>query len=521
MDNQNTTTVSDSYIRDVTFPSGYNANQNPLKIHYICVLSGYEKGTLSDKFSYCDLGCGNGVTLNLLASMYPHAKFTGVDFNQEHVEHAIKLAESAEIKNVTYYKEDFTNLNNLDLTRQDFICCNGTFSWVNTQIQEIINDFVGNTLAKNGKFYVEYAAKPGKIQMDPLWHFLREMTLDSSEDSSERVKLGIKYLESLRKNNALFFKQNPVAHIREKTLPRENVASIAHNALTEWQALNHSEIARSMEKYGISFAGQADLIQNHLELHIPKVFFEEINSLKTSILRETLKDYILNRGLRRDIYINNNNKPKDNLDRFNKIVFGVGKQATQPLKKYDFGNAYKINFNEKIYKTLVAILKREPQSLSIIKKDDELKIYGDDQVIHALQMLVAVGYIILFKSDAEYKEFNGNKNIVLTSKLSEQALKEYLNSGEILCLPSKNTGQVEHLGPVMSLFIKSLLDNQDNDPVTYACDFLGNRGFPIFIQNSKFHNVSELKKMLESIFKIFNENILPDLARLEIIKSID
>jgi len=136
-------------------------------------------------------------------------------------------------------------------------------------------------------------------------------------------------------------------------------------------------------------------------------------------------------------------------------------------------------------------------------------------------MLVAVGYIMLFKSDAEYKEFNGNKNIVLTSKLSEQALKEYLNSGEILCLPSKNTGQVEHLGPVMSLFIKSLLDNQDNDPVTYACDFLGNRGFPIFIQNSKFHNVSELKKMLESIFKIFNENILPDLARLEIIKSID
>ena len=217
MNNQDSATISDSYIRDVTFPSGYNANQNPLRIHYITVLNGFGEGDLPKRFNYCDLGCGNGYTLNMLAAMYPESSFIGIDFNQEHIKNAVKSAKAANLKNVTYYQEDFINLQNINFKKLDFICCNGTFSWINEKIQQVIKEFVGNTLADDGKFYVEYAAKPGKVQMDPLWHFLREMTINSADDSSERVKLGITYLESLRKNKALFFQQNPVAQM--KTVP--------------------------------------------------------------------------------------------------------------------------------------------------------------------------------------------------------------------------------------------------------------------------------------------------------------
>ena len=518
MDNQNTTTVSDSYIKDVTFPSGYNANQNPLRIHYVCVLSGFEKGSLPEKFSYCDLGCGNGVTLNLLASMFQDAEFTGIDFNQDHIQQATNSAKSSGIKNIKYIKEDFANIENLDFKKQDFICCNGTFSWVNTQIQDTIKRFVGKTLKTNGKFYVEYAAQPGKIQMDPLWHFLREMTIASTDSSVERVKLGISYLEKLRKNNALFFKQNPVALSRVQTLARENLASIAHNALTEWQALNHSDIARKLETYEITFAGQADLFQNHNELHIPKVFYKDIDSLPTSILRETLKDYILNRGLRRDIYIKNTGKTKNSSARFDDLVFGTGINSLQPLRKIDFGNGQSIKFNEKIYRDIFKVLSEKAEKFSSIKKNDAIAAYGEDKIISAIQKLLATGYINLFKVNAEYKTYNNKNKIKINSKIIEQQLKNIPEQGNILFLPSENTGHVENLGPMLTLFLKCLVSNKDNDPVNYVCDYLDKMGYPIVIQNKKISSKNDLKKSLDNLFKIFSENILPILARLDIVR---
>ena len=517
MDTKNTTTVSDSYIRDVTFPSGYNANQNPLKIHYVCVLSGLEKGSLPEKFTYCDLGCGNGVTLNLLASMFPAAEFTGIDFNQDHIKQASKNARAYGIKNVNYIQEDFAKIEKLKFKKQDFICCNGTFSWVNTHIQEIIKKFVGKTLAANGKFYVEYAAQPGKIQMDPLWHFLREMTIDSSEDSVERVKLGIKYLEKLIKNNALFFKQNPVALARVKTLTRENTASIAHNALTEWQALNHSDIARNLQAYDITFAGQADLIQNHEELHIPKIFYEDIKSLPTSIMRETLKDYILNRGLRRDIYIKNAGETNNDLARFDDLKFGISINSLQPLRKVDFGNGQSVDFNEKIYRDIVDCISENPVKISNLESNNVLATYGAEKIIHALQLLTATGYLVLYKESANYETEAIRDKIKLSSRFTELELKNIPEQASLLLLPSEVTGHVEHLGPVLALFLKSMVSGKNNDPVDSVCAFLDKKGYPILIQNKKITSKKDLKNSLDNLYKIFSENILPMLARLNIV----
>lgn len=169
--------ASENYISDAVYGSRYDEYLNPLNLHYIALHAGLRQGRLASDFRYCDLGCGDGTTLNIIASMYPHAQFYGVDFNEEHITIAREAAESAALKNVEYRPLDFARLHATDFSQLDFISCFGTFSWIDRSLQDAIFDFVGESLTDNGVFAVHYAAKPGKTQIDPLWHLMRVVLL--------------------------------------------------------------------------------------------------------------------------------------------------------------------------------------------------------------------------------------------------------------------------------------------------------------------------------------------------------
>lgn len=54
----------------------------------------------------CDLGCGEGVALNLMAQAFPHSRFAGIDTHGPALETARKEAEKMGLNNVIYHMKD-------------------------------------------------------------------------------------------------------------------------------------------------------------------------------------------------------------------------------------------------------------------------------------------------------------------------------------------------------------------------------------------------------------------------------
>ena len=79
---------------------------------------------LKTGIAVCDLGCGEGVALNLMARAFPQSRFVGIDNHEKAVEKAKNDVEKMGLDNVTYYLEDAALL--MDdprfVGRFDYVC---------------------------------------------------------------------------------------------------------------------------------------------------------------------------------------------------------------------------------------------------------------------------------------------------------------------------------------------------------------------------------------------------------------
>lgn len=427
----------DSYIKDVLYPSSYQPLQNPLNIHFIASLQNISTNISQHEFRYCDLGCGSGVTLNLLADLFPDAEFTGIDFNPDHIREARQVASAAGLENVCYHEIAFSELNELDLGEQDYISCVGTFSWIHSTHRQNIIDFVGEKISPGGMFLVHYAAKPGKVQIDPLWHFMRVMTENLQIDSVERARKGAQMLRNLREKKADFFRLNPVAAIRERQIEKQNINYIAHEALTEWQALNHADVARSLLDKGMDFMGAAHPLDNFYKFSIPHTFLSDVTSIPDSLARETYIDYVLNRGLRWDIYIKAVSEGKGGK---NKVKLGLINFVTSVPEKLKIADDREIRFNQDIARALLAILRKQPKYYEDVLADDHMSVFNVNQVINNLDALIACRIIFPVAGELHSVESDYNSKLELNSRLAEVLVEDALKNKYSCFLPAANTG---------------------------------------------------------------------------------
>src|SRR5688572_12863584 len=95
------------YITDIEYTGKYYPQQSPVMMAYIATLNGYPSPRLDRKFTYCELGCGKGLTSAVVAATHPEAEVYACDLNPAHVKFARNFAKSAKLKNVEYYERTF------------------------------------------------------------------------------------------------------------------------------------------------------------------------------------------------------------------------------------------------------------------------------------------------------------------------------------------------------------------------------------------------------------------------------
>lgn len=98
------------YRTDIEYIASFNPRQAPPVLNYTAALAGFDPIDLTKPFRYCDLGCGPGLTLLTLATIFPQAEFLGIDFNSNHIRMAQSRAEMVGLKNVKLVTANFTEL---------------------------------------------------------------------------------------------------------------------------------------------------------------------------------------------------------------------------------------------------------------------------------------------------------------------------------------------------------------------------------------------------------------------------
>jgi SAM-dependent methyltransferase len=263
-------------------------------------------GGQGEPLSYCDLGCGQGLTANIVAAANPKAQVFAADFNPTHIAGARGLAAAAGLQNIAFREADFAELSgDTSLPEFDIIAMHGVYSWIGSEHRQAIVAFIRRRLKPGGLLYVSYDAMPGWAGMAPLRRLMVQLQAAQPQPSS-RLALGqaLELVDKLKGAGANFFRMYPRVEHQLERLRKLPPSYLAHELLTrDWQAFSFADLAQELAAAKLSYLGSA-----HLTDHVDRVNFTDeqralLADIADPLINETTRDMIVGRQFRRDIFV--------------------------------------------------------------------------------------------------------------------------------------------------------------------------------------------------------------------------
>ncbi|MBV8193458.1 MAG: class I SAM-dependent methyltransferase [Alphaproteobacteria bacterium] len=294
------------YITDKAYVHDFCRVQAPPVLAFAALGAGVlAAGGSGEPIAYCDLGCGQGYTANLIAAANPEARVLGVDFNPSHVANARTLAASAGLSNIEFRESGFTQLA-ADPTVPEFdvMAMHGVFSWISRENRRALVELIGRRLKPGGLLYISYDCMPGWAAMAPLRRILaRHFAPRPGLSSPAALEQAIAYADGLRGAEARFHRMFPNADAQMERLKKMPRAYLAHEILTrDWEAFCFGEVAAELADAKLVYVASA-----HLTDSVDRVNFSEaqvafLASLGDPVLQEETRDMMLARQFRRDVF---------------------------------------------------------------------------------------------------------------------------------------------------------------------------------------------------------------------------
>lgn len=295
---------SAGYVTDLNYEAAFFMEQSPTILRLACLLNSVETPPDGSAFTYCDLGCGEGLTLLILAAANPRGRFVGVDFNPVHIMRARSLAAAAGLANVEFLERSFEDLLDDPLPEFDFVAMHGVYSWVSPELRRSIVRFLSERLKAGGIVYVSYNCMPGWTSGLAMQRLLHDVGARASGRSDQKILSAISVLEKLKsvEARALLSKEFIDDVIELKKQGRAGY--LAHEYLNDhWHPMFHADVARELAAAKLSYAGSADLLANIPQFTVTPEQREVIAGLDSPVMQETVRDLCCNRRFRRDVYI--------------------------------------------------------------------------------------------------------------------------------------------------------------------------------------------------------------------------
>jgi SAM-dependent methyltransferase len=384
------------YVTDTAYVHDFCRVQTPAILSLAALAKGIAApGSLGEPLTYCDLGCGQGFTANLVAAANPQAEVFAADFNPTHIAGARALANAAGLTNVQFREAGFDELlQDAVVPDFDIMCLHGVYSWVSPANRHAIVALIRRRLKSGGLLYISYDAMPGWAGIAPLRRLLVQQYASAGHVSSETgLARALALADQLRELGAQFYRVYPHVSAQLDRLRRLPRSYLAHELLTrDWQAFSFVDVAIELAEAKLTYVGSA-----HLTDHVDRVNFTEeqqrfLGQIADPLLNEMTRDMIVNRQFRRDIFVKGARRVNtaETRERWLDTRFALSAPAAEIDMTFET-TLGKLQVRPDMYRPVIELLDHGPLSLRELLASAAASKFEWSGLLDALKVLVGHG----------------------------------------------------------------------------------------------------------------------------------
>ena len=295
---------ADGYVTEIAYLPGYYRELNPSLLTLALNRQGVNAWQRGTPFTYLELGSGYTLSTLIHAAGHPEGQFIAVDVLPDHIMTARSIAEGAKLDNLKLIEGSFADLDKMSLPKCDFIAMHGVWSWINDANRAHILRCIDVCLKPGGVLFLSYNALPGCAAVLPMRELMVTHFAAASGPLPERMASAIALADSFKSTRAGFFANNPMALKRFEDLkgqPRNYLAHEYFNA--DWTTFYHEEVAAHLRPLGLKFVTLAPIFDTLEDFHYSAPARELLEQTTDPTLRETLKDFMVDRQFRIDVLV--------------------------------------------------------------------------------------------------------------------------------------------------------------------------------------------------------------------------
>lgn len=243
--------------------------------------AGHDSHDLARPFRYLDLGCGYGQSLSIFAHTHPHAHFTGIDIQPDHITSLEARRRDWKLQNLDIRAQSFADFIVDPGGPWDFVILDGIWSWTDESTRSLLANNLSSLIAPGGILYLNYNLTPGWQVLDPALHFYHQNAEQIGEDAAFNALLQTSHQPDG------WFARHPSARALVNRLAAGDIHWRQQELGPTRRHFWHSHIAAQMASAGLVFADN----------------LEPDSGAPLPADAEDRRDFDQNRYFRRDVFI--------------------------------------------------------------------------------------------------------------------------------------------------------------------------------------------------------------------------
>jgi Predicted methyltransferase regulatory domain len=363
---------------------------SPAPLSYMAALRGVNPRGAGTSFTYAVVNCTTPNLLMALAASNPEGQFYGLMNNAEVCREAAQEALMRQVTNVSFLHATpadalaWFEKKSYQIPSLDYLCCDESEKPLSASERATIFDLAAKALKNSGLLsinYRSYAEEDGALRF-----LVKEFSPEMSPGQA------CEFLLELKKLGTFFFKQHA-------SLAAKLDQAIIHNMPDEFFALFEDGEAQSktfdtivaMGARGFTYAGDSSAPANYVELSVPVEAQQIIVTCRDNPLYEPLKDFAQNRNTRSDIWCKQPAATSSDLAQlFGSFSYGITlPRGRVPVEIEVQGKT--VPLDSPLYATLIELMSMMPVGIGDILSRPEGKSFKADEIVGAVQILVACG----------------------------------------------------------------------------------------------------------------------------------
>jgi SAM-dependent methyltransferase len=356
----------DGYATDIPYLRDFKPMLAPAWLDHVALVSGTEPPARNDRFAWCDLGCGQGVTAAILAASHPDGAFHGIDGMAVHIDHARRLAAEAAIPNVCFHAIDFAAATDLELPLFDYIVAHGVYTWIELESQRALRRFIDRRLKPGGLVYLGYNAMPGWARDLPFQQLVRELGRTFAGDNAARFAAAAEIVRALADARVPAVTASFAVSELKRRPEDYPPAYLVHEFMPAgWQPLYVTEVRAAMAEIGLAPVGSASLNENFDWMVLDEAARKTLAAITDADARELVRDFCLDQRFRRDVFARGNRRLDcdERAGRLLASTFALARPARAISYAIDT-SAAPLNYDTAAARGVVAALAAGPRSFA-------------------------------------------------------------------------------------------------------------------------------------------------------------